>query len=103
MDRAFARFDVIKEEARFCGRSFHGRLEVLRPFWAWRRREGSEEGLRMSPGRWQLGSVMGSSMRGIAIIGTYVVYFELLDVGCVFRVVLSFSARDQWCCRRSDS
>lgn len=68
LERALARLEVIREEARFWGRSFQGRLEVLRPFSAWRWIAGSDLGLRMSPVRCELGSVMGSSRRGMIYV-----------------------------------
>lgn len=52
-------------EARFWGRSFQGRLEVLRPLRLWAVRAGMEVGLRMSPGRCWFWVVIGSSVRGI--------------------------------------
>ena len=45
----------MRDEARFWGRSFHERPEVLRPLVAWDLRVGSEVGLRMSPVKCWLG------------------------------------------------
>ena len=52
----------MREEARFWGRSFHERPEVLRPLEAWALIDGSEEGLRMFPSKCWLGVVIVSSV-----------------------------------------
>ena len=59
VERALARFFVISEEARFCGRNFQAdRPETLRPLVAWVERVELELGWRMSPGRYWLGVAM---------------------------------------------
>lgn len=50
----------MREEARFCGRSFHERPEVLRPLLAWAARVEVEVGLRMSPVKDWLGVLIVS-------------------------------------------
>lgn len=51
LERALARFLVMREEARFCGRSFHVRPDVLRPLEAWALISGAEEGSSMLPSK----------------------------------------------------
>lgn len=57
-----ALFLVMREEARFWGRSFQARPEVLRPLVAWALMDGAEEGFRMSPSKCWLGVFIVSSI-----------------------------------------
>jgi len=51
LERALARFLVIRDEARFCGRSFQDRPETFLPLVACLDNVVDEDGLSMSPDR----------------------------------------------------
>ena len=76
-DLALALFLVIREEARFCGRSFQARPETLRPLVACRDMDGSDFGSRILPGRYWFGVVIGSIVRGMMDVIICIIYYML--------------------------